>query len=55
MHQHTRSSTINNFSNGSVCSRSEIEIHKPVTKVDSGIEQDAPPLGKKEYMDGYLG
>ena len=51
IYRYTRSSTINNESNASEYWASEKEIHKPVAKVDSGIEQDAPPLGNN--MAGY--
>ena len=36
---------MNRYSNESELLLSEKDMHKPVTKVDSGIERDFPPSG----------
>ena len=40
------SSSVNKFTYENEEVATNIEMHKPVAKVDSGIEQDAPPKGK---------
>ena len=40
------SSSVNKFTYENDDVATNIEMHKPVAKVDSGIEQDAPPKGK---------
>ena len=39
------SSSVNKFAYENEEVATNIEMHKPVAKVDSGIEQDAPPKG----------